>query len=128
MAFLPYSYDDGQPKPFEYYPVSGSASIYVGQALVLDGGQLVPSDAPDFISMCERESPAAGEYIPVSRIAEDVIYEAPLGAAADITPGMGGTVSIDGLTVSADGGETLVILSADSGEAGDLCRVRFVQP
>ncbi|MCD8117864.1 MAG: hypothetical protein LUE21_12315 [Oscillospiraceae bacterium] len=127
MAFLPYSYDSGQPLPFEYYPVDGSGDIYVGQVMALSGGQLVPGNSSDYISMREESAPAAGTVIPVIRATQDAVFEAPLGAAAPgLRAGTTCSVSDDGMSLNLDGGSSVVIIGLDGEGEGDLCRVRFL--
>ena len=59
MAFLPYSYNDGQPRPFEYYKLSVAGSIEIGTAMALSGGKLAASATPAYICMRTEKSAAA---------------------------------------------------------------------
>lgn len=127
MAFLPYSYDEGQPRPFEYYKLSASGDIEIGTAMALADGKLAVSDAPEYICMRTEAGAAADTVVPVIRIDAGVVFEAPLAAAAaTLKAGARASVSSDGRSIAAasDGG-VLVIVSMDGTAAGDLCRVRF---
>ena len=54
MAFLPQSYRDGQPEPWEYLEASAIGACTVGMALTLTSGKLAKCTGetrPDYISM-----------------------------------------------------------------------------
>lgn len=128
MAFLPYSYDDGQPRPFEYYKLASAGDIEIGTAMAMTGGKLAPSASPTYICMRAEKGAAAETVVPVVRIDEGVVFEAPLAAeAASLKPGVRCAVSANGLTIAgaSDSGK-LEIVDMDGTAAGDLCRVRFV--
>lgn len=128
MAFLPYSYDEGQPRPFEYYKLSAKGDIEIGTAMAITGGKLAASATPGYICMRTEKGAAADTVVPVIRIDAGVVFEAPLAAAAaTLKAGARASVSSDGLSIggAADGG-VLEIVSMDGTAKGDLCRVRFV--
>lgn len=128
MAFVPYSYDEGQPRPFEYYKLSAKGDIEVGTAMALTDGKLAASDAPTYICMRAEKNAAADTVVPVIRIDAGVVFEAPLAAAAAaLKAGARASVSADGMSIAgaADGG-VLEIVDMDGAAEGDLCRVRFV--
>ncbi len=128
MAFVPYSYDDGQPMPFEYYKLARDGDIQIGLCLALTEGTLGVSAEPGYISMREEAGAKAGSTIPVIRVSGKVLFEAPL-AAADETLTAGGLagVSGDGLGIDpAAGVKNIEIVDMDGSAAGDKCRCRFL--
>lgn len=128
MAFVPYSYDDGQPMPFEYFKLANDGDIQIGLGLALENGALTVSAEPDCICMREETGAAAGQTIPVIHISDKVVFEAPLAAAAEaLQPGSAAGLSDDGLGIDpAAGVKNIVILDMDGSEAGDKCRCRFI--
>ncbi|MCD8322939.1 MAG: hypothetical protein LUC89_08660 [Oscillospiraceae bacterium] len=127
MAILPYSFDNGQPIPWEYYPVAGGEDLYVGLGMAVTDGQLGPSTEPTFISLREEEAPAAGTVIPVMRLTEGVVYEIPLNAdSAGLQIGVHAGIADDCMTITPGLGEMLEIVGFDGEQAGDLCRCRFI--
>lgn len=54
MAFIPYTYADGQPTPWEYKQAAALGEIRPGQALVLSAGKLTKcsgDNRPEYIGM-----------------------------------------------------------------------------
>ncbi|MCD8087806.1 MAG: hypothetical protein LUE22_04355 [Oscillospiraceae bacterium] len=126
MAILPYSFDNGQPMPWEYYPVAGGEDLYVGLGMAINDGQLERSATPTFISMREEAAPAAGTIIPVMRLTEGVVYEIPLESDCDgLQIGTCVGIADNGLTIAV-GGEMMEIIGFDGEQAGDLCRCRII--
>lgn len=126
MAFIPYSYDSGQPAPSEYHELASAGDLYIGLSMTVSGDGAAVSKTPDYICLREEKGAAAGTLIPMMHISTDVIFEAPLGQDAPaLTAGSAAGVSADGLTIDPQG-SALVIVNMDGTEAGDLCRCRFV--
>lgn len=129
MAFVPYSYDEGQPRPFEYYKLGAEGDIEIGTAMALTGGKLVSSATPGYICMRAEKKAAADTVVPVIRIDAGVVFEAPLAAeAATLTVGGRASVSADGRSIGGAAGDGILeIVSMDGTAEGDLCRVRFAE-
>lgn len=128
MAFVPYSYDDGQPLPFEYYKLAAAGSLKIGLCMALEEGALSAADEPQYICMREEEAAAAGTVVPVIRISDKVVFEAPLaGAAPALAAGAMADVSADGLSIDPAGEiQNIQIVDMDGSAAGDKCRCRFM--
>lgn len=128
MAFVPYSYDDGQPMPFEYYKLAQDGDIQIGLCLALAEGALCVSAEPGYISMREEAAAKAGTTIPVIRVSEKVVFEAPLAAdGSALAEGSLAGVSGDGLGIDpAAGVKNIEIVDMDGSAAGDKCRCRFI--
>lgn len=124
MAFLPYSYDDGQPVPTEYHKASGN--IVVGLGMALSGGVLAASAKPEYIALCDMAS-ASEAVIPAMRITADTVFEAPLAAATSLKVGSYADVSATGLTIAnTTSNKNIQIVGMDGTAAGSKCRVRFI--
>ena len=131
MAFLPYSYDDGQPRPWEYLPC-GAITPKVGMALVESSGNLAiaaGTNKPTYISMVDKASACtAGDIIPVIRVDHGIVFETTF--SADPTGiNVGDKVTLhasSGLQVTATttGGVAEVVYK-DANASGAMCRVRF---
>lgn len=123
MAFLPYSYENGQPLPSEY--MTAADDIVIGTCAALSDGALAASNKPTHIALADA---SAGAFIPAMHISKDVVFEAPLAAdAASLKPGGFADVSADGLSIAATAANrNIQIISMDGNAAGDKCRVRFV--
>ena len=130
MGFMIYSTDDGRTPATEYLP-AGVITPKAGMALKQTGGLLVSAvgtEAPGYISVCEREAAcAAGENIPVVRVSGDIIIETSFSAdAGAVKLGDKVTVSADGLGVTATtAGGVAEVVYMDGAENGSMCRVRF---
>ena len=130
MAFKIYSTDDNRVPGIEYLPAS-AITPKVGMALVQSGGNLAlatGTNAPTYISMCEKDSPcAAGDIIPVIRVGKDMILETTFAAAAtSIELGDKVTLHTDGLQVTATTANGVAeVVYMDGTASGSMCRVRF---
>lgn len=128
--FIPHTYDDGQPMPFEKLPVTGDLAIGVGTALYVTGGKLAlatGTQAPTYISRVVRDATTDGEYIEVERVADKVIYETELSVdSASIAIGTKYTIDATGgkITATTTSGVAEVV-NFDGKTAGDLVRVRL---
>lgn len=105
MAFLPYSYDDGQPRPWEYLPC-GAITPKVGMALYQSSGNLAIATGttkPTYISMVDKASACtAGDIIPVIRVDSGIIFETTNQASfSGANRGTKVTLHTDGLQVTA---------------------------
>lgn len=105
MAFLPFSYDDGQPRPWEYLPC-GAITPKVGMALTQTSGNLAIATGttkPTYISMIDCASAlTAGDIIPVIRVDSGIIFETTNTASlSGVTKGQKVTLHTDGLKVTA---------------------------
>ncbi len=128
MAFVPYSYDDGQMMPFEYYKLAAAGDVQVGLCMALKDGGLTASAEPGFLCMRDETAAAAGATLPVIRLSGKMVLEAPLAAAgAALTAGSLVGVSGDGLGLDpAAGTKNMEIVDMDGTAQGDKCRCRFV--
>jgi hypothetical protein len=106
MAFLPFSYDDGQPRPWEYLPCS-AIQPKVGMALTQTSGNLAIATGttkPTYISMVTKDAACtAGDLIPVIRVDSGIIFETTNSASfSGISKGQKVTLhASDGLQVTA---------------------------
>lgn len=129
MAFLPYSYDDGQPRPWEYIPCDDIA-VSVGMALVQSSGLLIKATGttkPTYISMVDKTVATEGDPIPVIRIDSGIIFETTNSASlSSAAIGAKVTLHTDGLQITGtttSGVAEIVYKEADA--VGSVCRVRF---
>lgn len=85
----------------EYIMGTASEAISVGELLVLSSGKLTKSGAtavPEFVALGSGN----GTIIPVKRIYEDEVYQAPLQASgASLNVGDKVTIHTDGLQATA---------------------------
>lgn len=132
MAFIVHSTDDLRVPVLEYHPAGGTVPLKVGKAMVFDSsGFLGPASGtlkPTFICMCDRQSVASGELIPVIRVDSDMVFETAFSVEAGaVKLGRKVTIAAGGMEVTAttDGGVAEVV-AMDGTEAGATCRVRFV--
>lgn len=105
MAFIPHSYDDGQPRPWEYLPCS-AITPKVGMALTQTSGNLAIATGttkPTYISMVDKSAACtAGDIIPVIRVDSGIIFETTNQASlSGVTKGQKVTLHTDGLQVTA---------------------------
>lgn len=128
MAFVPYSYDDGQMMPFEYYKLAAGDDLVIGLCMALGSGGLAVSARPGFICMRDAAGAPAGSTVPVIRVDRKTVFEAPLaGAGTGLAAGSLAGVSEDGLGIDPDAAEkNIEIVDMDGTGLGDTCRCRFV--
>jgi len=104
MAFLPYSYDDGQPRPWEYIPCD-DISVVVGTALVQSSGLLVKATGttkPTYIAMADKTVATEGDLLPVIRVDSGTIFETTNQASfSSAKVGTKVTIHTDALQVTA---------------------------
>lgn len=130
MGFVPFKRDKGVPEPFEYYPVTTSETVAVGEALKLASGKLTKAsgtDTPEFIAMQPVTAAPAGSVIAVIRVQKDVEYETSLSvASASIAVGAKYTLDTTGTAITATTTNGVAeVTSFDGKAAGDRVRVRF---
>lgn len=131
MAIRYFKIDDGRVPPHEYLPVAAITPKW-GMTLVMEGEQLVmatDADVPEYLAMCEyTDAVEAGTVIPVTRVAEDIIYLAPLSAAGTaLKIGDKVTIHTDGVSVTATTGGAFQISAIHGTEIGDEVEGRFVK-
>ena len=130
MGFIPHTYDDGQCRPFETLPVTGSIAVDVGTGLTMTAGKLAlatGTTAPSYISMTARAATVDGEMIAVERVGKDLVYETSLSVdSASIARGAKYTISADGnqITATTTSGVAEVV-AYDGTTAGSKVRIRF---
>ena len=110
----------------EYIIGTASEAITVGELLKLSSGKLTKAsgtDVPEFVA----EGSGTGVIIPVKRIYEDEVYQAPLSAAGtSLNIGDKVTVGSDGLTLTATTTSGVALITEILGTAsGDKVNVMF---
>lgn len=110
----------------EYLEGTASEAITVGELLKLSSGKLTKAsgtDVPEFIA----EGSGNGTIIPVKRIYEDEVYQAPLTAAGtSLNIGDKVTIASTGLGVTATTTSGVAMIVEMLGTAsGDLVNVMF---
>ena len=134
MAFIPHSYDDGQPRPWEYLPCS-AITPKVGMALTQTSGNLAIATGttkPTYISMVDKSAACtAGDIIPVIRVDSGIIFETTNSASfSGISKGQKVTLhASDGMQVTAttsSGVAEVIDFDAKAGSGtGGTVYVRF---
>lgn len=110
----------------EYIEGTANEAIAVGELLKLSDGKLTKAsgtNVPEFIA----EGSGTGVIIPVKRIYEDEVYQAPLSAAGtSLKKGDKVTVGTDGLTLTATTTDGIALVTEILGTAvGDKVNVMF---
>lgn len=110
----------------EYIIGTANEAITVGELLKLSSGKLTKAsgtDVPEFVA----EGSGTGVIIPVKRIYEDEVYQAPLSAAGtSLNIGDKVTVGSDGLTLTATTTSGVALITEILGTAsGDKVNVMF---
>lgn len=108
-------------------PVKSGAELHTGQALALDGGELVACASgtkPTFVALSDSFTYVDGvkvprAEIPVGRVESNQIYE--VAPVADVTVGAKYTLSDDGTGISSTTGSVAEVVYADS----TVAHVRF---
>jgi hypothetical protein len=124
MAFLPQSYRDGQPEPWEYLEASAIGACTVGMALTLTSGKLAKctgATRPDYLSMY---------VIPCIRVHEETIFETEW-SVANTGAAVGQMVTIDTTGSKATATTTngvFEVVSYKGTAIGDTVRGRFIRP
>lgn len=129
-GFIPYSYRDGQPEPWEYLDAGALGNITVGTALSMTDGQLAlcsGATRPDYIGMYGGMV-EAGQQIPVIRVHEETVFETELSvASAAAAVGTAYTIDTTGTMLTATTGGAAELVHFEGTEAGDKVRVRFIR-
>lgn len=110
----------------EYIIGTASEAITVGELLKLSSGKLTKAsgtDVPEFVA----EGSGTGVIIPVKRIYEDEVYQAPLSAAGtSLNIGDKVTIGSDGKTLTATTTSGVALITEILGTAsGDKVNVMF---
>ncbi len=110
----------------EYIIGTASEAITVGELLKLSSGKLTKAsgtDVPEFVA----EGSGNGTIIPVKRIYEDEVYQAPLSAAGtSLNIGDKVTIGSDGKTLTATTTDGVALITEILGTAsGDKVNVMF---
>lgn len=128
--FSPHKNGTGAVLPWEYIPAA-AGTYEAGQLLEVSGGKLTAIAAaatatPPYLCM-GNIAVADGELLPVTRIAADVIYTAPLSAAAEAAVvGTKLRISAGGKEVDAGASGSFEVVALDGNEAGDIVYGRFI--
>ena len=123
MAFIPYTYADGQPTPWEYKQAAALGEIRPGQALVLSAGKLTKcsgDNRPEYIGMYGG-TVASGDVIPAIKVDEETVFETE-NSVANTSAAAGSRLTIDttGTKITA-----VEVVEALDTAAGGKMLVRF---
>nr|MBQ8244290.1 hypothetical protein [Oscillospiraceae bacterium] len=129
-GFIPFSYRDGQPEPWEYLEAGALGTVAVGTALTVSAGVLAKATGearPSYICMYGGMV-EAGDVIPVIRVHEETVFETELSvASASAAVGAKYTIDTTGTMITATTGGPAELVSFDGTAAGDTVRVRFAR-
>lgn len=128
MAFIPYTYADGQPTPWEYKEAGALGAIEPGQALNLSSGKLAKctgDNRPEYIGMY-RGTVASGDIIPCIKVDEETVFET-VNSVANTSAVAGSKLTIDstGTKITATAGTAVEVVDALDTAAGGRMLVRF---
>ena len=119
-----------ESEPWETLPAPNGTEFKVGQALVIEGGELkkaTGTDKPTHVCMEDVTTTEDGQKIHVERVREATVYETELSVvSAAIAEGEKYTIDENGEKITATTGGTAEVVSFDGTEAGDKVRIRFV--
>lgn len=127
--FLPHTYDNGAPQPWEYLPAA-KGTYQAGQLLTTVSGTLKAVSAaskttPGYLCMANI-TVDAGENVPVIRVQSGTVYETRLSAtAAEAAPGTMLEVSAGGLEVDGTAAGSFEVTYIEGTTAGSVVRGRF---
>lgn len=128
MGFIPYTYPDGQPAPWEYKEAGALGAIQPGQALNLSSGKLAKctgDNRPEYIGMY-RGTVASGDIIPCIKVDEETVFET-VNSVANTSAVAGSQLTIDstGTKITATAGTAVEVVDALDIAAGGRMLVRF---
>lgn len=128
MGFIPYTYPDGQPAPWEYKEAGALGAIEPGQALNLSSGKLAKctgDNRPEYIGMY-RGTVASGDIIPCIKVDEETVFET-VNSVANTSAVAGSQLTIDstGTKITATAGTAVEVVDALDTAAGGRMLVRF---
>lgn len=128
MGFIPYTYPDGQPAPWEYKEAGALGAIQPGQALNLSSGKLAKctgDNRPEYIGMY-RGTVASGDIIPCIKVDEETVFET-VNSVANTSAVAGSKLTIDstGTKITATAGTAVEVVDALDTAAGGRMLVRF---
>ena len=120
MGFIPYTYPDGQPAPWEYKEAGALGAIQPGQALNLSSGKLAKctgDNRPEYIGMY---------IIPCIKVDEETVFET-VNSVANTSAVAGSQLTIDstGTKITATAGTAVEVVDALDTAAGGRMLVRF---
>jgi hypothetical protein len=119
MAFKRSKAIIGLSTTLEYYQMTNSEAVAIGEALVLTSGRLTKCGAtaiPQFIAMATAAAVSPGAIIPAERCTEGIEYETTSSATVAATLiGTVVTIGSDGLTVTATAGSGVFEISTTDG-------------
>lgn len=127
--FYPHTNDTGAAKPWEYLPAA-AGTYQAGQLLQVSSGKLAALSAasattPPYLCMADI-TVTDGENVPVTRVANDTIYETQLSAAASSAViGSKLEISAGGLKVDAAAAGTFEVVFLGGTAVGNTVRGRF---
>lgn len=128
MGFIPYTYADGQPAPWEYKEAGALGAIQPGQALNLSSGKLAKctgDNRPEYIGMY-RGTVASGDIIPCIKVDEETVFET-VNSVANTSAVAGSQLTIDstGTKITATAGTAVEVVDALDTAVGGRMLVRF---
>ena len=130
--FNPKKYDRSV-QPWEVMPAD-AGTYKAGQILRTNSGKVSAligtlTTVPSYVCMAEKTITTAGDLLPVMRVTEDTIFEAPLSAVSSgAKPGAMLQVAADGLGVNGTAAGAFEVTQMMAGTAmGDLVRGRFTK-
>lgn len=128
MAFIPYTYADGQPTPWEYKEAGALGKVEPGQALSLSSGKLAKctgNNRPEYIGMY-RGTVASGDIIPCIKVDEETVFETQ-NSVANTSAVAGSRLTIDttGTKITATTGIAVEVVEALDTAANGRMLVRF---
>ena len=122
---------DRSVQPWEVMPAD-AGTYKAGQILRINNGKVggligALTTVPPYVCMADKKITTAGDLLPVMRVTEDTIFEAPLSAlTAGAKPGAKLQVAADGLGVNGTAAGAFEVTQLMAGTAmGDLVRGRF---
>ena len=128
--FSPHKNGTGAVLSWEYIPAA-AGTYEAGQLLQVSGGKLAAIAAaatttPPYLCMGSI-TVADGELLPVTRVADDVIYTAPLSAAAEAAVvGTKLRISEGGKALDAGAVGSFEVVALEGNQAGDIVYGRFI--
>jgi hypothetical protein len=126
--FIPHKWHK-ESEPWETVPAPNGTTYKVGQALSIEGGNLVKATGtvkPTHICMEDVTTTKDGQKIHVERVREETVYETELSVeSAAIAVGEKYTIDANGEKITATADGVAEVVSYDGIAAGAKVRVRF---
>jgi len=125
--FKLHSVGSAKSGPIEFYQSTDSEAITIGMALSLASGRLTKCAAtstPEYIALKDVDA-NPGEFIPVIRVAEDMVFETSFAAdARAVNEGTQVTIHTDGLQVTATDTSGVFYITKKLGDGNTGTKVR----